>query len=309
MTSQTKFGGEWTQLKLSALEAYLKAYLIVMKNQKFYLIYIDAFAGTGCLKNWDNQKDKVESSRLEFGGVDEANEAQDFLNGSVKVALNAGQEDGKSFHEYRFIEKHSRKCEELNNLKNEFPRKKILIRNAEANLEVRRMCEGLGKMDRAVLFLDPFGMQVEWKTIEFIALTERIDLVLLFPVGASLRQMPRDGDLDEATKEKLNQFFGDEKWHNEIYKPASSSFLPFIDSNEQPVSREAGTHKIEGFVRKKLSDIFFGVVDRPLRLVNTKNAPLYLLFFAFGNKKGAEIGKKIANRIIANHSSPNYRKR
>ena len=165
-------------------------------------------------------------------------------------------------------------------------------------------------MDRVVLFLDPFGMQVEWETITVIASTKKIDVVLLFPVGASLRLMPRDGDLDEATKEKLNQFFGDEKWYNEIYKPANSSgFLPFINSNEQPVFREAGTHKIEEYARKRLSDIFSGVVDRPLHLVNTKNAPLYLLFFAFGNERGATIGKRIANHIIANHSSPNYIKR
>lgn len=42
-----RFGGDWTEQKLGILERYLEAYLIALKNQNFYKIYIDAFAGTG----------------------------------------------------------------------------------------------------------------------------------------------------------------------------------------------------------------------------------------------------------------------
>jgi hypothetical protein len=34
-----------------------------------------------------------------------------------------------------------------------------------------------------VLFLDPYGMQVDWTTIEAIARTKAIDLRVLFPLG------------------------------------------------------------------------------------------------------------------------------
>ena len=45
---QKAFGGAHTNDKLDKLEAYLKAYLDVFKNQSWVsTIYFDAFAGTG----------------------------------------------------------------------------------------------------------------------------------------------------------------------------------------------------------------------------------------------------------------------
>ena len=43
------------------------------------------------------------------------------------------------------------------------------------------MCDKDWSLHRAVLFLDPYGMQVEWATIEAVAKTKAIDLWLLFP--------------------------------------------------------------------------------------------------------------------------------
>ena len=45
-----------------------------------------------------------------------------------------------------------------------------------ANLEIQNLCNKDWRSRRAVLFLDPYGMQVEWKTIEAIAATKAIDL-------------------------------------------------------------------------------------------------------------------------------------
>lgn len=41
------FGGSWTHRKLEILRLYLDAYTTVLKNQRFRLIYVDAFAGEG----------------------------------------------------------------------------------------------------------------------------------------------------------------------------------------------------------------------------------------------------------------------
>lgn len=51
--SQTKWGGNWTEIKLEAFENYVNAYLTIMKaqKQKYYgwptTIYFDGFAGSG----------------------------------------------------------------------------------------------------------------------------------------------------------------------------------------------------------------------------------------------------------------------
>ena len=41
------FGGPWTQEKLQILSLYLDKYTTALKNQRFRLIYVDAFAGEG----------------------------------------------------------------------------------------------------------------------------------------------------------------------------------------------------------------------------------------------------------------------
>jgi three-Cys-motif partner protein len=41
---------------------------------------------------------------------------------------------------------------------------------------------------RAVVFLDPYGMAVEWRTIAATAATRAIDLWILFPVGTGVNR-------------------------------------------------------------------------------------------------------------------------
>jgi three-Cys-motif partner protein len=58
MKTTQSFGGDWTSDKLGRVSKYLDAYKQALKNQPFYLIYIDAFAGTGYRtpkKQQDNQ--------------------------------------------------------------------------------------------------------------------------------------------------------------------------------------------------------------------------------------------------------------
>ncbi len=40
-----------------------------------------------------------------------------------------------------------------------------------------------------MVFLDPYGMQVEWSTIEALAATKAIDLWYLFPLGVGVARL------------------------------------------------------------------------------------------------------------------------
>ena len=53
MQTENKFGGDWTEKKLDAVEEYLKFFTTALKKQNFKLRYIDAFSGSGnvTLKN------------------------------------------------------------------------------------------------------------------------------------------------------------------------------------------------------------------------------------------------------------------
>lgn len=179
MNSSHQFGGRWTEEKLNRVRKYLDAYMkIFTKNVRaswFKTIYVDAFAGTGY--RTPAQKDKDIGISL-FGD----NEAISFQKGSAHTAL----ETEPSFDEYLFIELSPEYTCELKTLRRKFPEKadRITIIQQEANSFLRSWCQHTNwDTTRAVVFLDPYGMQVEWKTIEAIAKTQAIDLWILFLLG------------------------------------------------------------------------------------------------------------------------------
>jgi hypothetical protein len=48
----------------------------------------------------------------------------------------------------------------------------------------------------------------------------------------------------------------------------------------------------------RIKTVFAGVADEPKVLLSSANCPLYLLCFAVGNPKGANIALKIANHLL-----------
>jgi three-Cys-motif partner protein len=96
-----------------------------------------------------------------------------------------------------FIERNAKRCHQLEQLRTEFPEiaKDISVRHGDANSELQDICIKKWKSHRAVLLLDPYGMQVDWQTIEAVSQTKAIDLWLLFPLGIGVnRLLKRSGD-------------------------------------------------------------------------------------------------------------------
>ncbi|MEM9924179.1 MAG: three-Cys-motif partner protein TcmP [Cyanobacteria bacterium P01_D01_bin.50] len=156
MTKQ-EFGGNWTEEKLNRIRKYLPAYVHVLKNKGLKYFYIDAFAGTGYRELKDTESQEAESQTLLFPELVEQ-ETQKFIDGSARIALQTEPR----FNKYIFIEKDSNKIAELKKLKEEFPDKSqdIKIINDDANSYLMELCHEDWQSKRAVLFLDPFGMQI-----------------------------------------------------------------------------------------------------------------------------------------------------
>lgn len=288
--SKQEFGGNWTSEKLNRVAKYLKAYSTIMSKQYFRYAYIDAFAGTGyrTLKNLEVKNELLfpEFAELETGK---------FLEGSARLALQVTPR----FNKYFFIEKEHIRCNELNKLKEEFPElaEDIFIIPEDANSYLANLClKYPWKKHRAVLFLDPYGMEVEWNTIEAIASTQAIDLWLLFPLGVAVnRLLRRNGQIDESVKKKLDRFFGTTDWFDQFYQPKTTDSL---FGTERIIEKVVNFEGISKYFVQRLKSVFADAADNPLQLYNSKNNPLYLLCFAVGNKKGAPIAIKIAQDIL-----------
>lgn len=284
------FGGDWTEEKLSRIRKYLKAYTTALSRQPFRTAYIDAFAGTG----YRELKRKETTTELMFPELAEQ-DSQAFLKGSAQIAL----ETQPRFDKYIFIEKDMARFSELEKLKSDYPvvSDDIMLVNADCNAYLQDLCiNRVWNMNRAVLFLDPFGMQVEWKTIEAIAETKAIDLWILFPLGVAInRLLRRDGEIDQAIRAKLDSQFGSTDWFDAFYKTTTSSTL---FGEEERLSKAVNLEEIGTYYVARLKTVFPAVAENPLRLVNSRNSPIYLLCFAAGNPRGAPLAVKIAQDIL-----------
>lgn len=267
------FGGDWTLLKLDAVAKYFSAFTGALKNQNFRLGYIDAFAGTG-------------RCDVKVGGADAT------TDGSARRALQATP----PFDAYCFIERNPRKVAALRALAEEHPDRSVRIVQGDANTALRELCSRLDKNMRAVLFLDPFGLQVDWTTLEAIARTEAIDVWYLFPYSGLYRQAANKAESLSPDKETaITRCLGTDQWKSAFYKPSKqlSFFGPESDV------RAASHDEMLDFVSGRLRGIFPAVLP-PMILRQSTNAPLFALYFAVSNPAPKAIGlaTKIAKDII-----------
>ena len=293
-----RFGGDWTEQKLDCVSKYLHAYTTIMKKQQFHYAYIDAFAGTG-YREMENDEDADE---LMFPDLVSA-EVVGFHDGSARNAL----EVEPPFMKYIFIEKDATRYAELEELRKEFLLKDrfsedmIECLRKDANDYLEDLCRKNWKSHRALVFLDPYGMQVDWKTIESIAQTQAIDLWILFPLGTVNRLLKRNGEIRPSLRERLDLFFGEPDWYDVFYQLAEQ--ISFFHEEQWQKTGNIFT-TIEQYFIERLQGIFKDVATNPLPLRNSKNVPLYLLCFAAGNPKGGPIAVKIAQDILEGMKNP-----
>ncbi len=292
---ENQFGGTWTQNKLECLRKYLEAYrTIFTKNQAarhFTTTYVDAFAGSGQIST------KIEhqsSEDLLFADAYEDSEAFAYRDGSTRIAL----EIKSPFDRYLFVEVRSQSTAKLAEMKVEFGSSRhIEIRTGDANKVMMEWCETTDwSKNRALVFLDPYGMQVEWQLLEAIANTKAIDLWILFPLGVAVNRMLTNRGLPPAAWERaLTRTFGSDSWKSRFYGTTPIPTLFELDGIER---RTASIDDVGVYFLDRLKNIFHAVAENPLQLINSRDVPIYLLCFAAANPKGAPSAIRIASDII-----------
>lgn len=265
--------GPWSEDKLQLLKKYLHAYTVIMRGQKWCrngYHYIDAFAGTGKPRARDEER---------------------YIDGSPRVALTIQH----PFHSYTFIEKTPWRVQRLRELVDEFPDRDIRIREGDCkHIITTEITPSIRyeRFNRGLIFLDPFGMNAEWSTIEQIAETRALETFMNFPVMAINRTtLPNDPNaLTEAQIERMNRFWGSTEWRGDIYVEMPTFFGPVEVKIRSTTGRRLGR-----LFKKRLGEVFPYVTD-PLVMTNSKNAPLYCLIFAGHNSTGARIVRDIFQR-------------
>jgi three-Cys-motif partner protein len=183
--TEHNFGGPWTEIKLDAICYYLECYTKALSQRKFDLWYVDAFAGTG-----DRTSERLTGGIFENAPMRRVAET---LPGSAKRALNVRP----PFRHFIFNENDPKHRRALLAIKEANPSLDIEIVGDDANAAIAEIFSravwrrGAFGSARAVVFLDPYALQVNWATLELLADTRCVDVWYLFPLHDVTRQLAR----------------------------------------------------------------------------------------------------------------------
>ena len=281
------FGGEHTRRKLDVVAKYLSAYVTVMKKQDFRLFYVDGFAGSGA---------SIAKTELDRGNDPTLFPAGEVLEGSPVRALTVEP----SFDEYLFIDKNQENVRSLSSLSKQFPDRNIKSVHGDANERLVEFCEALsgGRLDRAVVFLDPFGLSVRWETIELIAATRKVDLWYLVPVDGMSRQIRDDGSfLPGATK--IDELWGSTAWRTKAVRQADApgDLFGSVDTRLEKIAK---AKQFSEMFRDHLQDVFAGGVAKTYLPLGRGRRHDFSLMFACANPSPAasQAAMRIANHIL-----------
>ena len=269
-----EFGGTWTRDKLDMLERYLDAYTTVMKKQRFHLIYIDGFAGTGGVN------------------VPYDNHVTEYTNGSVMRALAV---EDRQFDSLYCIEKDHDRCMLLKErLKTQH---RCVVEEADFNEYIGKVTMDSNPI-RGVVFIDPFATAVNWSTIERIAGFNALDMWLLYPTSAITRMFPvhkRPSDVKEGWETKLTAIFGGEEW-KELYKGDPQQTI-----TGEPRHLREDAKNISKLYQRKLKALFGDrFLDKTYEFKTRTNMVLFEFMFCVGSpsKRAIEIAKRLAEHIL-----------
>lgn len=281
--NKNRFGGYWTEEKIEIFIKYVKAYLEIMKSRNFQLTYFDGFAGSGYIEQ--KGKSSIEGVAIKVLGISEPRE----------------------FDIYYLVELNKRRCSSLQKrVKDLFPKKesKTYVIQVDCNEKIVRLANYL-KQDasrRALIFLDPKGMQVDLPILECLK-GLGVDLWILVPTGLGVnRLLTKSGNISQKFMKKLSSFLGmtDSEIKNYFYKVETEITL-FGEETKLTKDEQVNDRAIE-LIREKIGNIF-KFVSKPFPMKNTRNSLMFHFVYASNNKAGLKIandiiGKQLRNSII-----------
>ena len=302
-TTQHKgWGGDWTEEKLDCFEKYVRAYLTIMNKHRdkfnWKLLYFDGFAGCG-----DRQITCEEETSVSLFGDEEFDTKElQVYQGAAERVLKI-EKDMRGFDYYYFIDMYEENLTrlELKLAKYQTKGQKV-YRPGDANSWILELLNYLKShpKTKVLCLLDPFGMNIQWKSIEAIAGTG-VDLWILVPTGIIVnRLIQNNGKL--RYPDKLEEFFGlpaqaiSDRFYREEVIPGN------LFSNEHKEVKKVKNviPEIAQLYKEQLGNLFEYVTHEPLTLLNSKGVPIFHFFCASNNLTAVKIAQQIFDKKQSN---------
>jgi three-Cys-motif partner protein len=295
------FGGPWTEIKLDAVSYYLQCYTNALSPKNFDLWYVDVFAGTG-----DRTSEKLTGGLLERQPMKWVTET---LPGSAKRVMNIRP----PFKHFIFNESDDDHQEALAAIKKANGSLDIEIIGDDANAAIKEIFSrqvwkrGAFGGARAVVFLDPYALQVDWATLEFLAKTQCVDVWYLFPLHDVTRQLakklsgvgPKEKRLDRVLGPAWRELYELPPPTNRTYEQTLFGSIPEFAEEEY---RNATKAQIEAWFKARMETLF-PYVSEPLPLFTNIKQQKFSLFLAVANpsKPATDLAKKFHRYVMKNY--------
>jgi len=285
------WGGIWTEKKLDAFSRYVTAYLTIMNKNPFWkTIYFDGFAGSG------DRKTKCNS--ILYNQLFLTEEDEQVYKGAAERVLNLP--NNLSFDYHYFIDLKQESLDKLKVKLSELQKTKkypFQYKAGDCNqwlLDLSCALKDKQKKFAALVLLDPFGMQIDWESIESLRGT-RTDIWILIPTGVIVNRL-LDKSCQLKSIKKLESFFGlnETEIKDYFYKKKIYSTL----FGEEEIIRKVSDpiEKIANLYVMRLKTIWGHVTEKPLRLENSKGVPIFHFVFASNNINAVNIARQIIKK-------------
>lgn len=267
-----RFWGYWTKGKLDILRRYLDAFTTTTKHKADETIYIDAFAG--------EQENRV---RL----------TEEPLEGSARIALSI---DDPPFTRLRFFETETNapKLESL--LRRDYPKRDLKVLGGDCNELIPGELSRLRSLNwaPAFAFVDPNGMEAEWRTLEALARFKegrrwKVEIFYYFAPPMFSRVLPVDGQpVREEDAAKIDRMYGIKEWRH-IYQARLLSTIEPAQARKEYLN----------LMRWRLQETLGYQWTHPIEVRNEQGVVIYYMIFATDHQVGDRIMSDIYARAAA----------
>lgn len=282
-----QFGSAHTERKLQTVQKYLSAFTTALKRQSFELLYVDACAGSGAstAKRDQSQTLLLEVEDITVGSAVRALEVQPPFD---RYILNDTKRSNVRSLE-TVVQRHHSHLQD-----------RVTIWHSDANRALASLCEVTNwRRTRAVVFLDPFGLQMSFNMVRALAKTRAVDLWYLVPVLAMSRQVRADGSILGPGGTRIDELLGTRDWRAAVAE-APSEDSDLFGPVEPAVRKVANAAWFEKVAVRQLASVFEGgVLDKSLPL-GRGGLHEFSLVFACANPRAEAntLAKRLATAVL-----------
>ncbi|HEX8556350.1 MAG TPA: three-Cys-motif partner protein TcmP [Sphingomonas sp.] len=292
------FGDRHTVRKLETVQRYLQAYATALKNQPFKLLYVDACAGSGSSVP-KAALEQQHSSQVPLDGfASPVLDTDEIIVGSAIRALSVSP----SFHKYLLNDVKQANVDALRRaIRDDFSHlsDRVELTKLDANDMLTTLCASHDwRETRAVVFLDPFGLQINYETLERLGKTCAVDLWYLVPVFAMYRQVSGDGQINLDGGPRVDAALGTTAWRDVAVVEETSTDL--FNQLQFRSRRAVDIAWFEKVAKERLAAAFGGRVLKEALPLGRNGIQEFSLMFAWANPaEKAKLAATLARAVLA----------